>query len=326
MEHVRLGQSGLKVSRLCLGCMSYGNPAWRPWVLDERTARPFFKAALDAGITFFDTADAYSLGVSEEITGRALKNMARRDEVVIATKLYNPMGGKPTQRGLSRKHVMEAIDGTLKRMGLDYVDLYIIHRYDPEVPPEEVMAALDDVVRAGKALYLGASSMWTWQFAGLQHAAALNGLTKFVSMQNHYNLVYREEEREMIPFCRASGVALTPWSPLARGFLAGNRHRQGGGDTQRAGSDAQSKDWYYSDTDFAIVDKLVEIARARGCKPSQVALAWVLSKPGIAAPLLGATKPEQLPELIAATELKLTAEEMAALEAPYRPRAVAGHR
>lgn len=325
MQYVNLGRSGLKVSRLCLGCMSYGAPAWRDWVLDERAARPFFKAALEAGITFFDTADVYSLGVSEEIAGRALRDMARRHEVVVATKAGNPMGQKPNQRGLSRKHLMESIDASLRRLGLDYVDLYITHRWDAATPAEEAMEALNDIVRAGKALYVGASSMPAWRFVKAQSIAERNGWARFVAMQNHYNLVYREEERETIPYCLDQGVGVTPWSPLARGFLAGNRHRQGGGDTTRSKSDEQSKTYYYRDADFAIADKAGEIARRRGLKPAQVALAWLLAKPAVTAPVIGATRPEHLADLIAAAEITLDPEEIAALEAPYQPRAVAGH-
>ncbi len=325
MQYVTLGRTGLKVSRLCLGMMSYGTSKWRDWVLDEEDSRPFIRRALELGINFFDTADMYSRGVSEEVTGRAIRDFARRDEVVIATKVYFPMGDKPNQGGLSRKHILEAIDASLRRLGTDYVDLYQIHRWDYETPIEETMEALHDVVRAGKARYLGASSMFAWQFATAQYTAERHGWTRFVSMQNHYNLVYREEEREMIPFCIAQGVGLIPWSPLARGFLAGNRTRDKSGETTRSKSDDYAHAMYYKDSDFAIVDRVAELASRRGVKPMQIALAWILHKPGITSPILGATKMHHLEEAVAALDVTLSAEEMAFLEEPYQPHPILGH-
>ena len=324
MKYVNLGRTGLRVSRLCLGCMSYGSSAWRPWVLDEEASRPFFQKALEAGVNFFDTADMYSLGVSEEVTGRALNDFAKRDEVVLATKVFNPMGDKPNDRGLSRKHILAGIDASLRRLGADYVDLYQIHRFDPHTPIEETMEALHDVVKAGKARYIGASSMWAWQFAKMNHAADRGGWTRFVSMQPQLNLVYREEEREMLPLCRADGVGVIPWSPLARGFLAGNRSRQAK-ETTRAGSDAFADMLYFEDSDFNVVDALSEVAKARGVGNMQAALAWVLAKPGVTAPIVGATKLEHLDQAIAALDLTLTPDEIKALEAPYRPKAVKDH-
>jgi len=325
MDYVNFGKTGLKVSRLCLGCMTYGTPAWRDWVLDEEASRPFFRRALEAGINFFDTADIYSIGISEEVTGRALKDFARRDEVVIATKVFSPMGDKPNQRGLSRKHIMEAIDDSLPRLGTDYVDLYQIHRWDDETPIEETMAALHDVVKAGKARYIGASSMYAWQFVKAQYVADLHGWTRFVSMQNHYNLVYREEDREMNPYCQAEGVALIPWSPLARGFLAGNRTRDKGGETPRSKSDGFAHHMYYHDNDFATLDRVIELAGQRGVSNAQIALAWMLHKPGITSPIIGASKMPHLDEAIAALDVKLTSDEIEFLEAPYQPHPVFGH-
>ncbi|MCL4857955.1 MAG: aldo/keto reductase [Caldilineaceae bacterium] len=325
MQYINLGRTGLKVSRLCLGMMTYGTPSWRDWVLDEEQSRPFIRRALEAGINFFDTADVYSLGVSEEVTGRALRDFARRDEVVIATKVYNPMGNKPNQRGLSRKHIMDGIDASLRRLGTDYVDLYQIHRWDKETPIEETLEALHDVVKAGKARYIGASSMYAWQFAQMLYTSKLNGWTPFVAMQNHYNLVYREEEREMIPLCIDRGVGVIPWSPLARGFLAGNRTRDRGGETARAQSDDFAHRMYYQENDFATLDRVLALASARGVSAAQVALAWMLHKPGVTAPIVGASKMYQLDEAIAALSIQLSAEEMAALEAPYQPHPVLGH-
>jgi aryl-alcohol dehydrogenase (NADP+) len=326
MDYVNLGSTGVKVSRLCLGMMTYGTPKWREWVLDEEASRPLIKRALDGGINFFDTADVYSDGVSEEVTGRALKHFGvRRDQVVVATKVFNPMGPDPNQRGLSRKHIMHAIDDSLRRLDMDYVDLYQIHRFDPTTPMEETMEALSDVVKAGKALYIGASSMWAWQFSKMLAIAESLGLSKFVTMQNHYNLVYREEEREMIPLCRHEGIGLIPWSPLARGFLAGNRRRQDKGETIRARTDAFAHNLYYRDDDFAIVDKVTEVAQKRGVSNMQVALAWILSKPYITAPIIGSSKVEHLEENFKALDLKLTDEEIKALEAPYQPHPVLGH-
>lgn len=325
MQYVNLGNTGLKVSRLCLGMMTYGTPKWRDWVLDETASRPFVKRALEAGINFFDTADVYSLGVSEAVTGQALRDYAKRDEVVVATKVYNPMGDKPNQRGLSRKHIMDGIDASLRRLGMDYVDLYQIHRFDSETPVEETMEALHDVVKAGKARYIGASSMYTWQFAQMQFAAERHGWTKFVAMQNHYNLVYREEEREMIPFCRETGVGIIPWSPLARGFLAGNRTKDKGGETTRSKSDHFAHDMYYEESDFKIVDCVSELAKAHGVSNAQIALAWMLHKPGITAPIIGASKSYQLEEALKALEVSLTADEIKALEEPYQPHPILGH-
>ncbi len=330
MEYVRLGNTGLKVSRLCFGTMTYGAKSWREWVLEEHDSKPFYRRAWEAGINFYDTANMYSLGVSEEITGRALRDLGRRDEQVIATKVYNPMNNGPLGKGLSRKHIMDQVDASLRRLGTDYIDLYIIHRWDRETPIEETMTALHDVVKAGKARYIGASSMYAWQFAKAQHVARINGLTPFVSMQNHYNLIYREEEREMIPQCVDQGVAVTPWSPLARGFLAGNRRpsdRQENANTQtvRARTDPMAHRMYYHDSDFTIVDRVVETAGKRGVKPAQVALAWMLHKPFVTAPIVGASKMPQLDELLGAMDLKLDAQEIKYLEEPYQPHRIAGH-
>jgi len=325
MDYVRLGSTGLKVSRLCLGCMTYGSPKWRPWVLDEEQSLPFFKAAIEAGINFFDTADVYSQGESERVTGKALKEYAKRHEVVIATKVFSPMGSGPNDRGLSRKHIMDAIDRSLTRLGVDYVDLYQIHRFDPETPIEETLEALNDVVRAGKARYIGASSMYAWQFMNMLAASKAHGWTPFVSMQPQYNLVYREEEREMLPLCREMGVGVIPWSPLARGFLAGGREKPGEGETERARTDEFSPRLYYREPDHAVVEAVGEAARARGVPNTQVALAWVLSKTGITAPIVGASKAHHLADAVAALEIKLTDEEVAVLEKPYKPKPVLDH-
>jgi aryl-alcohol dehydrogenase (NADP+) len=305
--------------------MTYGTPEWRDWVLDEESSRPIIRRALELGINFFDTADMYSLGVSEEVTGRALRDFARREEVVLATKVYNPMSDDPNDRGLSRKHIMDSIDASLRRLGTDYVDLYQTHRWDYETPIEETMAALHDVVKAGKARYIGASSMYAWQFAKAQYTAGRHGWTRFVSMQNHYNLVYREEEREMIPFCLDQGVGLIPWSPLARGFLAGNRSRQDRGETTRARSDQFAHDMYYEEGDFAIVDRVVELAEQKGVSAAQIALAWIVQRPGVTAPIIGASKMRHLEEAVAALDVDLSDEERAYLEEPYRPRPILGH-
>jgi aryl-alcohol dehydrogenase (NADP+) len=326
MNYVNLGRTGLKVSRLCFGTMTYGSKKWREWVMEEAEARPFFRRAVEAGINFFDTADMYSVGVSEEITGRALKEFGGgRDRMVIATKVFNAMGDDPNQRGLGRKHVMHAIDESLRRLGADYVDLYIIHRLDRDTPMEEIMRVLDDVVRSGKARYIGASSMYAWQFAKMQSIADRNGWTQFVAMQNHYNLVYREEEREMNPYCVSEGIAITPWSPLARGFVAGNRRPGDFGDTLRAKTDEYSKGLYYQPSDFKVVERLTEIANKRGIANAQIALAWLLAKPGVTAPIIGATKMPHLDDAVAALEIKLTDEEMKMLEEPYEPHRVLGH-
>jgi len=325
MEYVRLGNTGLKVSRVCLGMMSYGDPGWREWVLGEEAAEPIVRRAVDAGVTFFDTADLYSQGVSEEVTGRLLGRLfGGRDDYVLATKVYWPTGEGPNDRGLSRKHIMAAIDASLRRLGVDHVDLYQIHRWDSDTPIEETMEALHDVVRAGKARYIGASSMYAWQFAKAQYTARLRGWTPFVSMQNHYNLVYREEEREMLPLCRDLGVGVIPWSPLARGLLAGTRSRSGERRSLRANNDAIA-DGMYVDDDFDVVEATVDVARERGLPPAQIALAWLLSRPGVSAPIVGATKLSHLDDAVAALDVTLDEKEIARLEAPYRPHGVIGH-
>ncbi len=325
MQYVNLGKTGLKVSRLCLGTMTYGTSQWRPWVLDEEPSRAFIQQALELGINFFDTADMYADGVSEQVVGRALRDFARRDQVILTTKVYNRMGEGPNDRGLSRKHILDALDASLRRLGTDYVDIYMIHRWDYETPIEETLETLNDVVRAGKVRYLGASSMWAWQFAKALYFADARGWSRFVVMQNHYNLIYREEEREMIPLCRAEGIALTPWSPLARGFLAGNRTRDKKGETTRANNDPYAYELYYRDEDFTIAERVVELAKRRGVKPTQIALAWHLNKPEITAPIIGATKPHHLPEAVAALDIRLTDEERKYLEEPYVPHPILGH-
>jgi aryl-alcohol dehydrogenase-like predicted oxidoreductase len=322
VNYTNLGRTGLKVSRLCLGMMTYGDPRWRSWVLPEDASRPFVRRALEAGINFFDTADMYSLGVSEQILGRAIKDFASRDSVVIATKVFEPMSDDPNDRGLSRKHVLASIDNSLVRLGMDYVDLYQIHRWDGETAIEETLSALHDIVRAGKARYIGASSMAAWQFAKALYLADLHGYTRFVSMQNHYNLVYREEEREMLPLCRDQGIGVIPWSPLARGFLAGNRRAAARGDTTRAATDTIAHKLYYQDSDFRIVERVSAVAARRGVSAAQIALAWVLAQPGITAPIVGASKMPQLEEALAALEFKLTADECKELEELYEPHAV----
>ena len=322
MKYVNLGSTGLRVSRVCLGMMSYGTGSERPWVLDEDAAEPIVKAAVDGGVTFFDTADVYSAGASEVATGRLLGKMfAHRDDYVLATKIYMPVGPGENDRGLSRKHIMAGIDNSLSRLGTDYVDLYQTHRWDPTTPIAETMEALHDVVKAGKARYIGASSMYAWQFAKAQYVAA----TRFVSMQNHYNLIYREEEREMIPLCQDLGVAVIPWSPLARGVLAGNRTRDGQRHTARANSDAFGDTLYNQPSDFDVVDAAVSAADSRGVPAAQVALAWLLHRPGVTAPIVGATKLGHMTDALAAEELSLSPEEIAQLEAPYRPHPVLGH-
>jgi aryl-alcohol dehydrogenase (NADP+) len=324
MEMVRLGRTGLQVSRICLGTMTYGSPKWRDWVLDEDASMPFFKAAIEAGINFFDTADVYSQGASEIVTGRALKKFAAsREEVVIATKLWGSMGPSPNQGGLSRKWVMTAIDNSLKRLGTDYVDLYQIHRFDHDTPIEETVEALHDVVKAGKARYVGASSMHAWQFARFLKAAAQLNLTPFVSMQNFYNLVYREEERDMIPLCVAEGIGLIPWSPLARGFLGRKAGAALDRQTTRAKSD-NVLDMTFGDADLEILRRVEVIAARLGVSNAQVALAWLLSRPGVSAPIVGASKPHHLPDAVNAVTIRLTPEDCASLEAPYQPRAIAG--
>jgi aryl-alcohol dehydrogenase-like predicted oxidoreductase len=325
MDLVRLGASGLHVSRVCLGMMSYGNDSDRPWVLDEAAAEPIVRMAVEGGVTFFDTADVYSGGTSEVATGRLLRKFISRDEVVVATKVHGQTTPGPNGRGLSRKHILSAIDASLGRLEMDHVDLYQIHRWDKETPIEETMEALHDVVRAGKARYIGASSMYAWQFARAQHVAETHGWTKFVSMQNHLNLVYREEEREMLPLCREDGIGVIPWSPLARGLLAGNRGRGDDKRTTRAQTDAFNDVLYADpDADFAVVDRLLEVAGERGLPPAQIALAWLLHKPGVTAPIVGATKPGHLEDALAATDVVLSPEEIARLEEPYVPHAVSG--
>ena len=321
MDYVRLGQTGLKVSRLALGCMTYGSSRWRDWVLDEEAARPFFRRAFEGGINFFDTADMYSVGASEEVTGRAIRELAPRHELVVATKVYNPMGKAPNDRGLSRKHIMEGIDGSLRRLGLDYVDLYQIHRFDYNTPLEETLEALSDVVKAGKALYLGASSMHAWQFMKALSLQERHGWARFVSMQNHMNLLYREEEREMLPLCREEGVGVIPWSPLARGRLA----RPPETSTVRHESDDFARNLYEPETEQAIVGAVSRIAEARGVKMAQVALAWLLSRPGVSAPIIGASKSHHLDDALAALEIGLEDNEVEELEQAYRPQPVKGH-
>jgi aryl-alcohol dehydrogenase (NADP+) len=325
MDYVRLGSTGLKVSRLCLGTMTYGTPEWRPWVLDEAASQPFYRRAVELGINFFDTADMYSRGVSEEVLGRAIKELVKRDEVVVATKVYYPVTDHPNGRGLSRKHIMGAIDGSLRRLGMDYVDLYQIHRFDPETPIEETLEALHDVVKAGKARYLGASSMYAWQFMKMLATQQQRGWVRFVSMQNHYNLVYREEEREMLPLCRAEGIGVVPWSPLARGFLAGNRRRGSKDATKRETYDEFGHGLYYQDSDYDVADRVVQVARAKGVLPIQVALAWVASRPGITAPIVGASRLEQLDQLVDGLSVTLTSDEVGTLEEQYQPHPVRGH-
>ncbi len=324
MDYVRLGSTGLKVSRLCLGTMTYGTPAWRPWVLDEETSRPFLKRAIEHGINFFDTSNMYSRGVSEQVVGRALTDYAKRDEVVLATKVYYPVEDHPNGGGLSRKHIMSAIDASLKRLGMDYIDLYQIHRFDNDTPIEETLEALNVVVRAGKARYIGASSMSAYQFVKMVYTQRLNGWAQFVSMQNHYNLVYREEEREMIPFCIEEGIGLIPWSPLARGFLAGNRKRGEKTASLREQHDSFGHTLYYTDADYDVVDRVVAVAKQKGVPPIQVALAWILARPGVNAPIISATKIEQLDQLVEGMSVTLSSEEIASLEEPYVPHKVIG--
>ncbi len=326
MEYTNLGHSGMKVSRLCLGMMTYGTSKWRPWVLDEEQSRPIIQRAVELGINFFDTADIYSMGVSEEVTGRALRDFSRREEVIIATKVFNPYNDKPNQGGLSRLHILRAVEGSLRKLGTDYIDLYQIHRLDPETPWEETLAALHDLVKSGKVRYIGASSMYAWQFAKSLYLADLHGWTRFISMQNHYNLVYREEEREMMPLCRAEGIGVIPWSPLARGFLAGNRTRQEWGETVRAKTDGFAQDMYYQESDFQIVERLGALAEQRGVSNAQLAMAWLLHKPGVTAPIIGASKMKHLEEAVAALEISLSGEEMRRLEELYQPHPVLGHR
>ena len=326
MQFVNLGSSGLKVSRICLGAMTYGSKRWREWVLEEEESRPFIRRAVELGINFFDTADVYSHGVSEEILGRALKDFGPpRDRLVIATKVFSPMGDDPNLRGLSRKHILHSIDDSLRRLGVDYVDLYQIHRFDYHTPIRETLEALDQVVRSGKARYIGASSMFAWQFARMLYTSDQLGLARFVAMQNHYNLIYREEEREMNPLCREEGVGLIPWSPLARGFLMGNRRKEDFGETVRSRTDEYAQRMYYQDSDFAVVDRVTEIARRREVSNAKVALAWVLAQPGVTSPIIGASRMQHLDDAMASLQLKLEEGELKALAEPYQPHRVLGH-
>jgi 1-deoxyxylulose-5-phosphate synthase len=323
VDYTRLGSTGLQVSRVCLGMMSYGSSSWREWVLDLDASRPLVRSAVEAGITFFDTADVYSLGVCEEFTGTLLRELfPRREDYVLATKVFSTMSDRPNDRGLSRKHIMASIDASLRRLGTDHVDLYQIHRWDPETPIEETMEALHDVVKAGKARYIGASSMYAWQFAKAQHVADLGGWTRFVSMQDHYNLIYREEEREMHPLCLDQGIGVIPWSPLARGRLA--RPVSDQRSTARSSSDPVG-DRMYTDADDAVVQAVAEVAKARGLPLAQIALAWMFHKDAITAPIVGATKPGHIEDAVAAVDVELSDEEIAALEAPYVPHPVLGH-
>lgn len=326
MQYMNLGKTGLKVSRLCLGMMSYGSKQWRDWVLEEGEAKPFIKRSLDAGINFFDTADVYSLGASETVLGNIFKSFGvKRDTVVVATKVNGAMSDDINDRGLSRKHIMDSIDKSLQRLQMDYVDLYQIHRWDNNTPIEETMDALNDVVRSGKARYIGASSMFAWQFSKAQYTAQSHGWTRFVSMQNHYNLVYREEEREMIPLCLDQGVGLIPWSPMARGFFASNRKRGGGGETARGKNDPFAEQLYFREEDFTVAERAAEVAKERGVTGSQIALAWMLNKSHITAPIIGATKMDHLEQAIAALDIKLSDDEVKRLEEPYQPHPVLGH-
>ncbi len=325
MKYVNLGRTGLKVSRICLGCMSYGSTSWRPWVLNEEAAQPFFRKAVESGINFFDTADVYSLGVSEEITGRALKRYAKMEEVVLATKVFNSMGDGPNMAGLSRKHIVQGCEASLKRLGVETIDLYQIHRLDQRTPMEEILAALDQLVQQGKVRYLGASSMYAWQFAKMLGLSERNGWAKFVSMQNHYNLVYREEEREMLPLCESEGIGVIPWSPLARGLLTGSRKStEDRESTSRAGSDGFAAKLYDQPGDWDVVEAVKRVADARGKSMAEVSLAWLLSKPAVTAPIVGATKLNHLEAAIQAVNVQLSKEELQALEAPYKPHAVRG--
>ena len=325
METTYLGRTGLRVSRICLGCMSYGDPAWRPWVLDEAASLPFFRRAIEQGINFFDTADMYSLGASETIVGRALREYANLEECVVATKVFNPMSDRPNMSGLSRKHVLQGCEASLRRLGVEAIDLYQVHRFDPHVPLDETLSALDQLVRQGKVRYLGASSAAAWRFAQSLSLSEQNGWARFVSMQNHYNLVYREEEREMLPLCRAEGIGVIPWSPLARGLLAGTRAAPADKSASvRAESDDFARKLYDHPSDADVVRATVSVAAARGVPPAQVALAWLLSKPEVTAPIVGATKLAHLDAAAAAVGLKLTDDEIRQLEAPYRPHDVRG--
>ena len=320
MQYVNLGNTGTKVSRLCLGMMTYGLKSWRKWVLEEEESRPFIRRAWESGINFYDTADMYSLGGSEELLGRAWKDLGiNREQIVVATKVFNPMSDDPNGRGLSRKHIFHSIDNSLRRLQTDYVDLYQIHRLDRTTPIEETLIALHDLVKMGKVLYIGASSMYAWEFAKLLYTQDRLGLTRFVTMQNHYNLIYREEEREMMPLCRAENIGLIPYSPLARGFVAGNRRKEDFGETIRSQTDDLSHKFYYQPSDFTVVERITTIAEQRGVPNAQVALAWVLAQPGITAPIIGASKMQHLEDAISALSLQLSTEELQALSNAYEP-------
>jgi aryl-alcohol dehydrogenase-like predicted oxidoreductase len=325
MQYTFLGETGLKISRLCLGCMSYGAASWRPWVLEPDAAAPFFRRAVEAGINFFDTADMYSLGASEEVTGRWLREYANRDETVIATKVFMPMSDRPNMGGLSRKHIQQACEASLRRLGVDVIDLYQIHRLDANTPIEETLAALDQLVSQGKVRYIGASSMFAWEFMKCLSTSEREGWARFVSMQNHYNLVYREEEREMLPLCANEGIGVMPWSPLARGMLAGTRKSLGDDSTTRSSSDGLDQILYDQPSDWEVVEAVKKVAAARGVKPAQIAMSWLLSRPQVSAPIVGATRIEHLDDAIAACDITLDKEEVGALEAPYVPHAVKGH-
>jgi aryl-alcohol dehydrogenase-like predicted oxidoreductase len=324
VKYVPLGATGMKVSRLCLGCMSYGSPSWRPWVLDEVASAPFFRRAVEMGINFFDTADMYSIGESEVVTGRLLREYAVRDEIVIATKVFFPANDRPNMGGLSRKHIQQACEASLRRLGVEAIDLYQIHRLDSETPVEETLAALDDLVHQGKVRAIGASSMYAWELMRALAISDRDGLTRFSTMQNHYNLIYREEEREMMPLCEFEGIAVIPWSPLARGLLAGTRQKLGDDSTARSATDGLDKFLYDQPSDWDVVEAVRAVAKQRGVAPAQVALAWLLARPAVVAPILGATKLGHLEDGLSALEIELEAEEIAALEAPYRPHPVKG--
>ena len=326
MQYVNLGRTGMQVSRLCLGMMTYGSKSWRPWILEKDEARPFLQRALDAGINYLDTADSYSLGASEEVLGQLVRDLGvNRENLVIATKVYMPISEDVNDRGLSRKHILMSIDRSLKRLQMDHVDLFQIHRWDYQTPIEETLEALNDVVRAGKARYIGASSMFAWQFTKAQYTAQLHGWTQFVSMQDHYNLIYREEEREMIPCCVDQGVAIVPWSPMARGFFSGDHRKGDWGETLRARTDSYAQSLYYRDEDFVVADRVQEVAKSRGVSGSQVALAWLLGKPYVAAPIIGASRLEHLDEAVAALEIQLEPGEIKLLEESYQPHPILGH-
>ena len=325
MKTHRIGKTGLEVSRICLGCMSYGDPEWRPWILGEDEAREHFRRALDLGINFFDTADMYSAGVSETVTGKLLREMAPREDYVLASKVFFPVSDGPNRSGLSRKHVLAACEASLERLGTDYIDLYRIHRFDPNTPIEETLEALDTVVRQGKVRYIGASSGAAWQLAKSLHASDTRGLARFVSMQNHYNLIYREEEREVIPLCIEEGIGILPWSPLARGFLTGKHTRDAPRSTRRSTNDAFAEGMYFRDEDYEVLEALLEVSRERDEPPAEIALAWLLSVPNVAAPIVGATKLEHIDSAVRAASIELTAEQIEKLEAPYRAHPILGH-